>query len=83
MNTTETPLDDQSTGFGVRHLVELLLVAALVDQSAKHTLLVLEKVGRRTELGLGSASVIKIKKDAYISSQCDQRRAPTKMGVFC
>ena len=57
MSTTETPLDDQSAGLGVRHLVELLLVPALVDQSAKHTLLVLEKVGRRTELSLSRRSV--------------------------
>ena len=36
----------------LRHLVQLLPVAALVDERTKHALLVLEKVGRRAELGL-------------------------------
>ena len=40
------------------HLIELLLVTALVDQGTKHALLVLKELGWRPELGLEETSVM-------------------------
>ena len=40
------------------HLIELLLVTALVDQGTKHALLVPKELGWRPELGLEETSVM-------------------------